>query len=299
MEIKVSSVTKVFRQSPVVENLSFKVKPGQILGLLGPNGAGKTTTLRMILNILQPDRGTITFDNKRMNRHIRHRTGYLPEERGLYQKYRVLDVIVYIGRLKNLSKRKSHIEAVRLLDNFQMIDYVDEPIGHLSKGMQQKLQFVVALVHNPDILLLDEPMAGLDPINQELMKNKLTDLRDEGKTILLSTHQLSEAEELCDYFVVINQGRVILQGSLDQIRKNFYQNMIIVETQGDVKLLRDITSVRQLEIHNSEIHLYLDDRAPIKKIMSDIINRLDVQRIETHKPSLNDIFIQTVKNKVK
>jgi ABC-2 type transport system ATP-binding protein len=295
MKIQISEVCKTFKEIMVVDQLSFEVEPGKVVGLLGPNGAGKTTTIRMILDILKPDRGHITFDGQTVNRNIRNRIGYLPEERGLYQKFKVMDVIWYFGRLKNLPKRKSHIEAIRLLDTFKMIDYVDEPIGHLSKGTQQKLQFLVCLIHNPDILIMDEPMAGLDPINQQLIRTKILQLRDEGKTILLSTHQLLEAESLCDYFVLIDHGKVVLQGTLPQIQKNFDQNMMVIETKQDPDLLKGITGIRRIERRDSALYLLLDKNAQSKEIMQKIIQRIEVSRLEVYKPSLHDIFMQTIK----
>ncbi len=296
MRVHIDKINKTFKEKPVVSHLSFTVHPGRILGLLGPNGAGKTTTLRMILDILRPDSGKITFDDKPINKNIRNQIGYLPEERGLYQKYSVMDVMLYFGRLKNLSRRKSHVETVRLLDSFEMIDYMEEPVGHLSRGMQQKLQFLVSLIHNPEILVMDEPMWGLDPINQERLQQKIFSLRDEGKTILISTHQLAEAETTCDYFVLINQGKAVLQGSLEQIRKNFYQNMIVLETSQKPEILKKIPSIRKIDVQNSVIYLYLDGNAPIRQIMQEIIQTIEISRIEIHKPSLHDIFIQTIKN---
>ncbi|UCF65279.1 MAG: ATP-binding cassette domain-containing protein [bacterium] len=296
MKIEIENVSKTFKDKEVVKEISFAVNRGRIVGLLGPNGAGKTTTLRMILNILKPDSGSITFDDQRMNRKIRDQIGYLPEERGLYQKYAVLDVLLYFGRLKNLTRRKSHVEAVRLLDGFQMIDYMDEPIGHLSKGLQQKLQFLVSLIHNPEILIMDEPMWGLDPINQEMVKQKILSLRDEGKTILISTHQLAEAETMCDHFVLINHGEAVLKGSLEKIRKNVYQKMIIVETDQDLEALKKISRVRKVDIHNKKAHLYLDGESSVKDVMREIINTIDVVSMEAHKPSLLDIFMQTIKS---
>lgn len=296
MRIHIDKVSKTFKEKPVVEKLSFTVHPGRILGLLGPNGAGKTTTLRMILDILRPDEGKVTFDDKPMNKNIRNRIGYLPEERGLYQKYRVLDVLLYFGRLKNLSRRKSHVETVRLLDSFEMIDYMEEPIGHLSKGLQQKLQFLVTLIHNPDILIMDEPMWGLDPINQEKIQQKIFSLREDGKTILISTHQLMEAETMCDYFVLINHGKSVLQGSLEQIRKNFYQNMIVLETERNPEILKKISGIRKIAVQNSIVHLYLDGNTPARQIMQEIIRTIEISRIEIHRPSLHDIFLQTIKN---
>ncbi len=299
MNIQIENVTKRFKFGAVVQDLTFSVKPGQIVGLLGPNGAGKTTTLRMILDILKPDEGSITFQDKYINREIRNKIGYLPEERGLYQKYRVLDVLIYFGRLKGLNSRKSHVESVRLLDSFQMIDQLEEPIGHLSKGMQQKLQFLVSLIHDPDVLIMDEPFWGLDPINQDLVKQKILSLRDSGKTVLVSTHLLTDAEAMCDYFVLIHHGKVVLKGTLEQIRKNFYQNKIIVETDKNLESLRKIPKIKEFEFDDSRIYLYPDRNTSVKEVMRQIINTTDVSRIEIHKPSLNDIFLQTIKNETK
>lgn len=296
MKIEINKITKRFKNIEAVKDLTFTVEPGQIVGLLGPNGAGKTTTLRMILNILRPDEGDIFFDGQTMRRQIRNQAGYLPEERGLYQKYKVIDVLVYFGRLKGLNSRKSHVEVVRLLDSFQMIDYLEEPLGHLSKGTQQKLQFLVSLIHDPAILIMDEPLWGLDPLNQELVKEKILSLKEGEKTILISTHLLTDAENMCDYFVMIDKGRVVLKGTLEQIRKDFYQNMIIVETNKNPELLRKIPKIKEIEFDDSQIYLYLDRNASVKETMREIVNNVDVSRIELHKPSLSDIFLQTIKN---
>ena len=299
MEVRVEKISKEFQEKQVVRALSLDLSPGKVVGLLGPNGAGKTTTLRMVLNILQPDSGQILFDDHRMNRKTRNTIGYLPEERGLYQKYSVIDVLQYFGRLKGLSARKSHVEAVRLLDRFQMIEYLEEPIAHLSKGTQQKIQFLACFIHDPDFLILDEPFWGLDPLNQEIFRNKIQDFKEEGKTILLSTHQLMEAETLCDYFILIDRGEIVLKGTLKEIRKNFHQNIIVVEAHQNPSVLQDIPKVNKVEIKNSVAHLFVDENAPIKSIMQDIIKKVDISKMEFNKPSLNDIFLQTIKSRKK
>ena len=296
MKIEIQNVTKNFKNRSAVSNLSFSINEGQIVGLLGPNGAGKTTTLRMILNILRPDFGSILFDDQQINKQIRNQIGYLPEERGLYQKYSVMDVVIYFGRLKNLTRRKSHVETVRLLDSFQMIDYLEEPVGHLSKGLQQKLQFLVSLIHNPDVLILDEPMWGLDPINQEMINQKLTDLKNEGKSILLSTHQLAEAETMCDNFILVNHGQVVLKGTLEQIRKNFYKDLIVVETVGDPKILKDIPNIRHIDFMEKAANIYTEGSDSARNIMQEIVRRVDIVRMEKHKPSLHNIFMKTIKS---
>lgn len=299
MEVRVEKISKIFKEKKVVRDLSLNVSPGEVVGLLGPNGAGKTTTLRMILNILHPDSGYITFDEQPVSRKIRNAIGYLPEERGLYQKYNILDVMRYFGRLKGLSSRKSHVEAVRLLDRFEMIEYLEEPIGHLSKGTQQKLQFLVCVIHNPAFLILDEPFWGLDPINQEMLRNRIRQFKEEGKAILLSTHQLAEAEALCDYFLLIDRGEIVLKGNLREIRKNFHQNIIIVEAHQNPKVLEEIQKVNKVEVKDSTAYLFVDENAPIKSIMQEIIKKVDISKIEFNKPNLNDIFLQTIKSRKK
>lgn len=297
MNIELQDVTKTFQNIPVVRHLTFSVNPGQIVGLLGPNGAGKTTTLRMILDILRPTEGTIRFENQRINRKIRNRIGYLPEERGIYQKYRVIDVLTYMGRLKNLSRSKSRVESIRLLDRFEMIEYVEEPVGHLSKGLQQKLQFLVAIIHDPEFLILDEPFWGLDPINQEFLREKIRGFRQDGKAVLLSTHQLNEAEALCDYFILIDHGQIVLKGTMEDIRQKFAKKIIIVESPDDLSVLREIHDIRKIAIENSRALLYVDDQAPVKQILREIINTLNITRLELYKPSLNDIFMETITNR--
>jgi ABC-2 type transport system ATP-binding protein len=299
MNIKVNKISKKFNKTTVVKDLSFQVKKGKIVGLLGPNGAGKTTTLRMILGILHPDEGTVTFNDKPINRNIRNLIGYLPEERGLYQKYKVINVLEYFGRLNGLSKKKSHVEAVRLLDRFQMINYLEMPVGHLSKGLQQKLQFLVSLIHDPEVYIMDEPLWGLDPINQEMVREKICSLKEEGKSIIISTHQLVEAEEMCDYFVLIDHGHLILQGTLEQIRKNFHQNIIIVDSHQNPSELEKIPQIEKFEVKNSKAYLYVDNNAPIKNIMQEIIRKVDFYRIEFYNPSLSDIFMKSINTEKK
>lgn len=297
MRITVENVTKCFNDIPAVSELDMSIDPGKIVGLLGPNGAGKTTTLRMILDIFRPDKGKIKFDGKKFKRKFLNQIGYLPEERGIYQRYKVSDVLVYFGRLKNLSKRKSGVEAVRLLDRFNLIDYVDEQVGHLSKGMQQKLQFIISVLHNPDILIFDEPFRGLDPFNQEIVRKYIKGLKNENKAILLSTHQLGEAEALCDMFVLVDTGRVVLQGSLEEIREGFREKILVVEASNDLKKLQSIHNIERMTIKNSRAFLEMNEKNDVKKIMNEVIKTVDVSRIEIVKPSLQDIFLKTIQVK--
>ena len=294
MKLELDNVSKSFLDVPVVQELSFTVESGQVVGLLGPNGAGKTTTLRMILDILRPDKGKISFDGQKINRKIRTRIGYLPEERGIYQKYRVIDVLTYMARLKNMPRSKSKVEAIRQLDRMNLVDYVDTPVNHLSKGMQQRLQFIVATIHNPDLVILDEPFWGLDPQNQELVREKIRTFRKEGKAILLSTHQLNEAEALCDYFIMLDEGKTVLRGTLEELRKKFHQKIVVVHSPDNLAALREIKNLQKVTVEGNRAQIYLEDNVPEREVFRDIIEKFNVTKLELYEPSLNDIFMQTI-----
>ncbi len=296
MEIVVDSVTKRFQGIPVVQDLTFDLQDGEILGLLGSNGAGKTTTLRMLLDVLRPDSGSIKYDSKMINRSIRNVIGYLPEERGIYQKYKVVDVLMYFGRLKKMSKRKSHVEAVRLLDRYDMIEYMDEPVFHLSKGLQQKIQFLVTIIHDPEIVILDEPFWGLDPLNQELLRKQIISFRENGKLVLLSTHQLNEAERLCDKFIMMEGGKTVLKGTLSDIRSKFRESIITVEAEDNLGDLREIRGIQKLVLENKQARLYVSEGVSVTPIVKNIVDVVNVSKIEINKPSLNDIFLKTIQS---
>ncbi len=297
MNIVVDHIQKKFGETPIIKDLSFQVESGQVLGLLGPNGAGKTTTLRMILDILRPDDGSITFEGKKINHHIRNTIGYLPEERGIYQKYSVLDTLMYFGRLKNLSKRKSHVEAVRLLDRFGMIEYLDVPVSHLSKGWQQKLQFLITIIHDPEIIILDEPFWGLDPLNQEMLRKQILQFKEKGKVVLLSTHQLNEAEALCDYFVMIDEGEVVLKGKLEEIRRDFQENMVIIETEENLEDLKKIPQIQKIVVENRRAILHIDKNVSLAPVLQRIVSTVNITKLEVNKPSLNDVFLETIRQR--
>ncbi len=294
MEIQVKNLYKTFLDTPVVDDVSFTAKAGQIVGLLGPNGAGKTTTIRMILHLLKPDDGEILFDGKPFSAGLKSRIGYLPEERGIYLKHTVGDVLMYFARLKQLNARKAQVEVVRHLDRFDMVDQLETPIYQLSKGQQQKVQILTAIIHDPDLLVLDEPFFGLDPLNQDIIRKLILRFREEGKTILLSTHQMPMAESLCDEFVFIHRGKVVLSGSLTQIRKQFKQNLIVVEADDNLRELEHLNGVQHFRLERNTAYLTIDHRVPAKKIVSEIMDRITFTRLEVNRPSLEDIFLQIV-----
>ncbi len=296
MKITVDNIHKSFRDRTVVEKLSFTATPGKILGLLGPNGAGKTTTLRMLLDILKPDEGEIRYDGNPVDSGVKDRLGYLPEERGLYPKTPMIDLLIYLGRLKGMTAKKAQIEAVRLVDRFGMIDQLDEPINHLSKGFQQKVQLMCALIHDPEVLIFDEPFYGLDPLNQEMVRKILCLARKAGKTIILSTHQMNEAENLCDEIVLIDGGKAVLRGSLEQIRSRFKENLITVEGNNNLGQLRQIEGVKKAVIKDRTARLYVDPNVSSRAVIEKIIRMVQISHLEVNQPRLNDIFLEIVRN---
>jgi len=295
MEIIADSLYKEFDDFPVVNHVSFRAVEGKVLGILGPNGAGKTTTLRMILDIIKPDSGKVLINDQPLNSQLRNEIGYLPEERGIYQKYPVIDTLVYFARLKNLSEKKAQVEAVRWLDRFEMVDYIDRPVKQLSKGMQQQLQLIIALIHNPKILIFDEPFAGLDPINQDLVRQIINKEKQSGKTILLSTHQMAEAEQLCDEILLIHEGEIVLEGTLERIRDKFKENIIIVEARDDIEKLKKLSEIRDMEISNNLAKISIHENVPLAQFIEKVIRLLEVSKLEINRPSLNDIFLEVVK----
>ena len=228
--LEIIDLVKTFHNAEAVNGINFNVEKGQVFGLLGPNGAGKTTTIRLIMNILRPDSGEIYF-NEVPRQKIPHSTfGYLPEERGLYQRANVLNMLTYFGTLNGLSNHKSEVEAIRQLDKFGMVDYTQARVLELSKGMQQKIQFITAILHNPEIIILDEPFIGLDPVNQLAFTDEINQMKEQGKYIILSSHQMEQVEKLSDNICLINQGKVVLEGKIQELKKKFQENAYYIES---------------------------------------------------------------------
>jgi ABC-2 type transport system ATP-binding protein len=296
--LEVFDLTKSFYNTLAIDGINFKVKVGEIFGLLGPNGAGKTTTLRILMKILTPDSGEIRYKNKPHSKVKRHVFGYFPEERGLYQKVRVVDMLVYFGRLNNLSRHKAEVEAIRFLDRFGLIDYTQRKVCELSKGLQQKIQFIVASMHNPEILILDEPFIGLDPVNQIALRKIIQKSKDIGKIIILSTHQMEEVERLCDHICLLNNGRVILDGSIESIKKRFKEDAYYIESDNDLSFIKDIESVEILEEHNQSCKISIHPPEVVQKVIQAIFRKTMVKKFIQVEPSLQKIFISLIKEDV-
>ena len=291
--IEVSQASKSFRGTRAVNDLSFTVGTGEVFGMVGPNGAGKTTTLRMLMDIIKPDTGEIIILGEAINEETKNRIGYLPEERGLYRKITVSESLAYLAALKNMKRRLARDRAAELLERVDMLQHKNKKIEELSRGMGQIIQFIATILHDPELIVLDEPFAGLDPVNTELLKGLILELKGQGKSIILSTHMMNQVEELCDRVLMINKGQAVLYGSLGEIKSRFRNNSIFIECD---RIPDRLPGVVGRQDHGKYLELFLDGQTPPSKVLSALVNNgVTVDRFEVSTPSLNEIFIQVVK----
>ncbi len=292
--LELETVRKSFGDFVAVDGISFAVNPGTIFGLLGPNGAGKTTTLRMIMNIIAPDAGEVRmFGHPRKAEDLR-RVGYLPEERGLYRKMTVTDHLAFLAELHGLTRRESLPAIERWLEKVELTEWAKKKVEELSKGMQQKIQLVSTVLHEPELVILDEPFSGLDPINQRLFKDLLADYRDRGRTVILSTHVLEQAEKLCDHICLISHGRAILQGELAAIKLELGGNSYRLVAEGDLDRLTEVPGVEQSVPHDGAVKLLLHPKANGSKVLRELVDFLTVHEFSSEEPELEEIFIKAV-----
>jgi ABC-2 type transport system ATP-binding protein len=293
--LAVRDVTKTFGQVRAVDGVSFTVRRGTITGLLGRNGAGKTTTIRMITGIFMPDSGDIQWlGGDVRGTTFRDRIGYLPEERGLYKQMKIVELLVFLAEIKGVRGADVRQKIDHWLERFELTDKRNGKVEELSKGNQQKVQLIGTLLHDPELIILDEPQSGLDPVNMVLVRNLLSDLRKEGKTILLSTHMMAEAERMADEIVLIHRGEVVLDGTLDQIRGSFGRNTLHLDFDGDGAFLRDLPDVARATIQQHSAELSLTEGSDPHRILDAAMPRLRIRRFEIAAPSLEEIFIEKV-----
>lgn len=292
--LKVSNLRKDFSTIRAVDEVSFEVQRGQIFGLIGRNGAGKTTTIRTVLNILEPDAGEILYDGIPFSEGVRNIVGYLPEERGLYRKSKLLDTILYFAELRGMSSTLAKEEARQWLKRFDLSSYADKKIEELSKGNQQKIQFITAVIHQPDLVILDEPFSGLDPVNQIVFKDILLELKQNNKAIIFSTHQMDQAEKLSDHICLIHRGRVILSGSVRSVKKKYGTNSVHLEYEGSGEFLSALPGVKDSMIYKNAAELMLEDGFDAQTLLPQIFDKLELRMFELREPSLQSIFIQEV-----
>lgn len=292
--LQVKNLIKEYKDVVAVNDISFSVKPGKIFGLLGPNGAGKTTTIRTVLNIIKPSSGEITFDGKHIGQEFFNIIGYLPEERGLYKKSKVVDVLLYFAELKNLQKHNALSRIDHWLKTLNISDYKNKKIEELSKGNQQKIQFISAVLHDPEILILDEPFSGFDPINQQQIRDLILSFVDSGKYIILSTHQMETAEKMCAEIFLINKGKEVCSGDLSDVKRRFGGNNIKLGFDGDVKFLNSDRRVLHLDNYNNYAEIQLSDDINPSEFLKTIVDKLSITHFSVIEPTLNKIFIDVI-----
>jgi ABC-2 type transport system ATP-binding protein len=293
--VSLEHVNKRFGEFSAVNDLSLSVRPGRVYGLIGPNGAGKTTTIRMIVNITVPDSGRIELFGLPLTEKLQDRIGYLPEERGLYKKMKINDQLKFFAGLKNVFGKEVDARIDRWLERLKLTEWKNKRAIELSKGMQQKVQFIAASLHEPDLLILDEPFSGLDPVSLELLKEIVLGLKGAGTTIILSTHQMEVAEKICDDICMLNRSRKVLEGSLREIKRGFGRNAVALRIEGGDGVLRDPTLVSNLQQHSDELEVLLAPGASAQQLLEKLVaSGTTVSKFEMIEPSLNDIFLQKV-----
>ncbi len=298
--LSVEHVVKRYGRLTAVDDVSFEALPGRILGLLGPNGAGKTSTIRMITHITAPDEGQIRYDDRPVGRWSQERLGYLPEERGLYKKLTVGDQLLYLAELKGVARGEARRRLRAWLQRFDATEWVDRKTEELSKGMQQKVQFIATLLHDPTLLILDEPFGGLDPINAELLREVIWELRDEGRCILFASHRMEQVEQLCDDICLVSKGKIVLEGPLREIKSRFGKNTVVIEFDGEAGFtagLEERRIARVISRSHNRVELQLLDGTSSRDVLNHVLARVDdLYRFELTEPPLSEIFKASVNN---
>jgi len=294
VSLKLENVVKQYGDKTAVNRIGLEVQRGEIYGLLGANGAGKTTTMRMVLGLILPDEGSITYNGKGYSQELSKQLGYLPEERGLYPKVRVCDQVVYLAQLKGMSRKDAESSLKKWLDRFEVPEYYTKKIEELSKGNQQKIQFIAAVIHNPQFLILDEAFSGLDPVNVELLKSTVKELRDQGTSILFSTHRMEHVEELCRNITILHKSNTVVSGSIKEIKNRFPKERVIVRADRQLRGLEAIPGVTDVTVNENSYNIRINRTDAAQQILRTAMEQATVDRFELMEPTLNEIFIKSV-----
>jgi|YNPBryunderm2012_1023409.scaffolds.fasta_scaffold00134_9 ABC-2 type transport system ATP-binding protein len=294
--LHLAHVSKRYDQVQAVHDLSLAVPRGAVYGLLGPNGAGKTTTIRMIMRITLPDSGTITLGGVPLDDRLRERIGYLPEERGLYRKMKVLDHLIFLGEIRGLPRDEARTRAAAWLDRLGLAEKAGRAVEELSKGMQQKVQFAGAVIHSPELVILDEPFTGLDPLATRQLKDEIAAMAARGVTVLLSTHVLPQAEELCQHLCLINRGRAILSGSLAEVRGRFNRHALRVVSSAGPAQLRAVPGVTEVHAREGEYVVTIANHVSVATVIRALAERVELHAVERHEATLEEIFLRAVED---
>lgn len=290
--LEVKNLTKTFDKIVAVDNASFEVPEGSIFGLIGRNGAGKTTTIRMMMNIYMPDSGEVLLRGEKVDHRFKDKVGYLPEERGLYKKSKVMDILLYFAELKGKKGKDIQKKAEEYLERFELLDRKTAKIEDLSKGNQQKVQFISTILHDPEFIILDEPFSGLDPINTNLLKEIILDLKKQGKVIIFSTHLMDFAERMCDHITMIDHGKIILKGKLSEIKSKYSQENISLNYEGDISFLNSHPLVDKIEDFGNTTGIRIKDASKTQELLKLLVdNKVKVKRFDANDITLHEIFI--------
>lgn len=291
--LEVKNLTKTFDSITAVENASFEVPEGSIFGLIGRNGAGKTTTIRMMMNIYMPDSGEVILRGTQVGQEFKNKVGYLPEERGLYKKMKVLDTLLFFAEIKGVTGKEVNKKAMEYLERFDLLDRKASKIEDLSKGNQQKVQFIATILHDPEFIILDEPFSGLDPINTNLLREIIVEQRKKGKVIILSTHLMDFAEKMCDHVAMIDHGKIILNGSLNDIKQKYAQKNVSLTYSGDISFLKNNSMIEKMSDYGNSIGIKVRETAHIQQLLKLIVEKnIEVKNFSANEISLQEIFVE-------
>jgi len=290
----IENITKRFGEFYAVKNLSIKIPAGTIYSLLGPNGAGKTTTIRMVMNIIIPDEGSIQVLNEKMDDMMKSRVGYLPEDRGLYPKMRVGEILLFFAELKGIQGQEARNRIDDWLNRFDLSGWKQKKVEELSRGMQQKVQFIATVIHRPDLIILDEPFSGLDPVNTKLLKDIMLEMKNEGKTIIFSTHRMEQVEMISDNICLINKAEMVLEGNLTQIKKRYGKNTVVLDYDGDASFIEALPGVEKIDDYGKFMEIKMKERSDPQELLDKSVGKIRINKFEVREPSLNAIFIDKV-----
>ncbi|UCE43121.1 MAG: ATP-binding cassette domain-containing protein [Candidatus Aminicenantes bacterium] len=290
----IENITKRFGDFYAVRNLSLKVPEGSIYSLLGPNGAGKTTTIRMVMNIIIPDEGSIQVLNEKMNNRMQSRVGYLPEDRGLYPKMKVGELLLFLSALKGVQKLEARNRIDAWLNRFDLASWKQKKVEELSRGMQQKIQFIATVIHQPDLIILDEPFSGLDPVNTKLFKDIMLEMKNQGRTIIFSTHRMEQVEMISDNICLINKAEMVLEGNLTQIKKQYGKNTVVLDYDGDASFIQSLPEVEKIDDYGKFMEIKLREQSDPQDLLDKAVGKIRINKFEVREPTLNAIFIEKV-----
>ncbi len=295
--LDVENISKSFGDFFAVKNLSFKIPEGTIYSLLGPNGAGKTTTIRMVMNIIIPDDGQIRILDQKMDENMKKRIGYLPEERGLYPRMKVGELLLFLAELKGIQGQDARTKIDHWLERFDLTEWKFKKAEELSRGMQQKIQFIATVIHQPDLIILDEPFSGLDPVNTKLLKDIMLEMKKKGNTIIFSTHRMEQVEMISDNICLINKAEKVLEGNLNWIKQQYGKNTIVLDYVGDVSFIPSIPEVEKTDDYGKFMEIKLKEQSDPQDLLKRLVDKIRVNKFEVREPTLNAIFIDKVGEK--